>query len=276
MIDYNTIKEIVDKELNNHFSTIKNDCDPLLFDAITYAILNRGKRLRPVLMCLVADSIGIEIEKIMPLAISIEMIHSYSLIHDDLPSMDNDDFRSGNLTVHKKFGEATAILAGDALLNHAMETMINACFVYPELFGATKFIIDNSGYKGMIGGQMLDMSPDNLTEENISLMYIKKTGALINAAILSPLFVSQIKSDIFEKFQTFSISTGLAFQITDDLLDYDKELAEGKKTVATLWGIDATQKLLDAYKQNIIDSLDNLENTEMLKEYVLSILDRKS
>lgn len=267
-------RRLIDEELDKLFKAIKDDCEPILYDAISYSILNRGKRLRPVLMCLVAESVGLDVDRIIMPALALEMIHSYSLVHDDLPCMDNDDFRSGKPTVHKKFGEDIAVLTGDGLLNLAMQTMLKAVLKDPSLAKACRLIADCAGYQGMLGGQILDMNPSELNEDNVLNMYAKKTGALLDAAILAPLYVIGADDDTIKKYKKFSEATGFAFQISDDLLDYEKEKSEGKVTYATINGYNETKQAIESYKEIILNTLRELNNTEIIEKYVIGIIDR--
>ncbi len=269
------LKDMVDQAIVKYLEEIKEYCDKELFEAISYSIVNRGKRLRPVLMLLVGEAIGVEVEELMPLAISLEMIHSYSLVHDDLPSMDDDDMRSGMPTTHREYGEATAILAGDALLNLAYENMVNAALSNPYLLPAIKFIADTAGFNGMIGGQILDMKANQLDLNGLSVMYMKKTGALISAAVMAPIFYKQLSMDVFEAYDRFSTAVGLAFQLSDDVLDYKSGQDEDKTTFVTTIGLEDTQSILEGYKSDIKNSLKNIgfDNKELIS-YVEGILER--
>lgn len=268
------LRKLIDEELEKKLASIKDDCEPVLYESISYSILNRGKRLRPVLMCLVAESVGLDVDRILSPAMALEMIHSYSLVHDDLPCMDNDDFRSGKPTVHKKFGEEIAVLTGDGLLNLAMQTMTGAVLKDQSLAKACLLISDCSGYNGMIGGQILDMTPSELNKDNILNMYAKKTGALLDAAILTPLYVIGADDDTINKYKKFSEATGYAFQISDDLLDYEKEKSEGKVTLATIIGYDETKKIVESYKNIALNTLKELPNSEIIEKYITDIIAR--
>ncbi len=269
------LKKYVDQAIENYLDSIKNDCDKELFEAVSYSIIGRGKRLRPVLMLMVGEAVGIDYEELMPLAISIEMIHSYSLVHDDLPSMDDDDMRSGMSTTHKKFGEATAILAGDALLNLAYENMINVTFSNPMLLPAIKFIAEAAGFNGMIGGQILDMKANLLDGRELATMYMKKTGALISAAVMAPIFVKQCSESDFEAYDRFSTALGLSFQISDDILDYNSGQDIDKTTLVSLVGLEEAVHILNGYKKDIITNLSktNYDN-KILIDYIARILER--
>ncbi len=269
------LKRIVDDAIMSYLDEIKEGCEKELFEALSYSIVGRGKRLRPVLMLMVAEAIGVDINEVMPLAVSLEMIHSYSLVHDDLPAMDDDDMRSGMPTTHREYGEATAILAGDALLNLAYENMINAAFSNPYLLPAIKFIADTAGYNGMIGGQILDMKAEQLDVNGLTVMYLKKTGALITAAIMAPIFYKQLDISVFEAYDRFSTAVGLAFQISDDILDYNSGQDEDKTTLLSMVGLEDGINVLNGYKQEIRDSLKGVEyDNDVLIAYVEGILER--
>lgn len=215
---------LVEKELLLCFSSRGKDAEPI-FEAQTYSLLGGGKRIRPFLVLTCCHMMGGEESAALPLACAIEMIHTYSLIHDDLPCMDNDDYRRGKLTNHKVFGEATAVLAGDALLTRAFEVIANA----PYLDGNAKVqaiavLSDAAGDCGMIGGQMLDMQAegkDNLSLSQLERMHALKTGALIRAAAKLGCIAAgcSLGSSELLAADQYAEKIGLAFQVIDDVLD---------------------------------------------------------
>lgn len=245
-----------------------------LISAIRYSLLQEGaKRFRPTLAMLVADALGAERERVMPFAAAVECVHTYSLIHDDLPAMDNDDFRRGLPTNHKKFGEATAILAGDALLTDAFAIIGEAYSGMPDL--ALRAIVELSkaaGSQGMVGGQAIDMAAKKtaLDIEDLRLLHLLKTGALIRAAAVGAAIVSEATEIQIEDLSDFSSSLGLAFQVADDLLDYSQERPESGSYCALL-GPEKTREFLneltDEALEAIIDWDDRADSLRALAEF---------
>ncbi len=208
--------EEVTQFINRRIST---SCAPqALKESCLYSINAGGKRIRPVLFLMTLDALGVIInEKHIAFASAIEMIHTYSLIHDDLPAMDNDEFRRGKLTNHKKYGEAYAILTGDALLNLAYETMLDYSSTKKEITAA-KDIAKASGYEGMVGGQILDMNKlDNVMD--ILEMYSLKTGALIKTSVISAAIIAGCNKNALKRLSDFALNLGIAFQLRDDIID---------------------------------------------------------
>ena len=196
--------------------------DENLMRAMEYSLMAGGKRLRPVLLMAAADTINGAGEKFITVADALEMIHTYSLIHDDLPAMDNDDYRRGKLTNHKVFGEATAILAGDALLTLAFEVVLRQKDVAPEiLLAVLQEISSAAGAAGMVGGQAIDLRSEGVRIDLATLkrMHLGKTGALFKAAIRSGALLAQAPAAKLDALTHYAEAFGLAFQITDDILD---------------------------------------------------------
>lgn len=234
-----------------------------IIDAMEYSLESGGKRIRPVMLLAAAELVGISADSAMPFAAAIEFIHTYSLIHDDLPAMDNDDYRRGNLTSHKKFGEDIAILAGDALLNTACEIMVSECLskVGPDLsnkLSATKTIMEAAGAKGMIAGQVADVLNQGSKASIDLIEYIEanKTGKLLTASIIAGLELGAASSDMTHDFTRFSDAFGLAFQISDDILDIvgtkgelgksvGKDEAEDKCNFALVYGLEKAKSRLN-------------------------------
>ena len=212
----------IEKELEN----ILNRCDAnkqVLFDAMRYSVGAGGKRIRPVLLLEFNRICGGKIEDALPFACAMEMIHTYSLIHDDLPCMDDDDMRRGKPSCHKAFGEANALLAGDALLNLAFETMLSSdSGVNPELkIKAAAAIGRFSGAQGMIGGQVIDLQNEGkeISEELLLTLYRDKTGGLLRAAATAGVILAGGSEQMINAADVFAEKIGLAFQIIDDILD---------------------------------------------------------
>ncbi len=232
-----------------------------IYDAMRYSLMAGGKRLRPVLAIAVSEMLGGDIEKVLPFACAIEMIHTYSLIHDDLPCMDNDDYRRGKPTNHKVFGEAQALLAGDALLNRAFEVMAESISRVPENavegVNAMRVIAEASGTKGMIGGQVIDIKSEGKAIPGELLLYMHKckTGALIKASVLSAAVICRADTETMKILEEFVECIGLAFQIKDDILDVEgnskvmgkntgSDAAKSKSTFVSVYGLNQSKKML--------------------------------
>lgn len=273
MSDVRDLKFFVDNSIRDYLNSIKSEMKSELYDAVYYACADRGKRLRPILMLLSGEAMRMPKERFINLAMALEFIHSYSLVHDDLPAMDDDEERSGRPTVHVKFGEATAILVGDTLLNLAYQLMIDSIIKDPMLIGAVKYIADSAGFKGMIGGQVMDMEPEKLNAGNIIEMYLRKTGALISAAVLSPLFVAGATEKTFEAFGNFSSNLGIAFQLADDISDLNDGRDTDKTTFSSLYGVSETAKRLMQYKYSLVHCFDDCDcDSSAIVEYAESLL----
>ena len=264
--------------------------------AIHYSVMNGGKRLRPQLMLLMADALKVDVcnKTIDLMAAAGELIHCYSLIHDDLPAMDDDDFRRGQLSCHKKFDEATAILAGDAIQPLSLEILTS--IQDDNLNDSTKSEIINifakaCGPKGMVEGQNLDIKSEskNLSEDELDRIHFLKTGKLIEACILSVcLLKKEIKEEEVSKLVEFSEKFGLAFQIRDDILDVigneqemgkpvgsDKE--KNKSTYASVLGITKSQLRAEKLSKDAIDILISLPyETQRLEDLCKMIIERQA
>jgi len=213
-------RQAVDQALDRLLTVDGGD----LAAAMRYAVLGPGKRFRPLLLLSAGESQGEETEKLMPFACAVELIHSYSLIHDDLPCMDNDDYRRGELACHKRFGEMTAVLAGDALLALAFEIMIGADSGKGGPAGkdkGIKEIADSAGPAGLVGGQWLDLtlSSEQMSEDQYLETAGKKTAALIKASVMAGALVAGAPTGRLEVLAGFGYSVGLAFQLRDDIID---------------------------------------------------------
>ena len=237
-----------------------------IFDAANYSIKAGGKRIRPILAIAVCEMLGGKTELVMPFACAIEFIHTYSLIHDDLPCMDNDDLRRGMPTNHIKYGEAMALLAGDTLLNYAFETVANAKAEPKLIVEVLKLISSASGVNGMIGGQVIDIQGASSYDELIA-MHKMKTGALISVSAKVGAVVACADSQKLAQITAYAENLGMAFQIRDDLLDVEgdeKSLGKpigsdeksGKCTFVNFLGIDGTKSALNEYTIKAKRSLD--------------------
>lgn len=247
-------------------------------EGMKYAVLNGGKRIRPILLLMILDLFDKDEKLGVPSAAALEMIHSYSLVHDDLPALDNDDYRRGKLTTHKKFGEAEGILIGDALLTHAFYILTekNLNLLSPEkIVEIVRLTSSYAGINGMIGGQMIDIESENKKIDMETLKYIhkNKTGKLLRLPIEIGCVISETSKDIREKLEKFADLIGLAFQIKDDILDIEGDFetlgkpigsdAElNKSTYPSLIGLDESKKLL----QEIVDEAKNIIKENFSKE----------
>ncbi|MDO4531770.1 MAG: polyprenyl synthetase family protein, partial [Bacillota bacterium] len=201
----------------------QQDFPPVIYEAMRYSLLAGGKRLRPMMVLAACEAVGGKAEDALPFACALEMIHTYSLIHDDLPAMDNDDYRRGRLTNHKVFGEDMAILAGDGLLHHAMETMADACVKNPcpQTVGAMGAIAHGAGIYGMLTGQVVDVHLEGkpLDHKTLEFIHTHKTAAMIRAALEAGAICGGADEKTVAQFALAGEKIGVAFQILDDILD---------------------------------------------------------
>lgn len=272
----------------------KFDTPDIIVSAMKYSLFAGGKRLRPILMKETCRCLGGDSADVKPLACAIEMIHTYSLIHDDLPAMDNDDLRRGKPTNHKVYGENIAILAGDALLNYAMETAIAGIPVDPsKTFHYTRalsYLAHSSGVNGMIGGQTGDILSENeaINEEKMYYIHAHKTGALLKAAVLCGGFVAKVTGEERDALETYSEKIGLAFQIVDDILDVtgdEKTLGKPvgsdeknhKSTFVSLYGMASSQEKIRELENGALDALATIDHdTSFLEDMAKYICQRKN
>lgn len=274
---FNNYVDLVNENLKNYLdNSLFQYTQPVyeavpVTNAIRYSIENGGKRLRPILCLLAGELSGKDdyIEKSMPFCLALEFIHTYSLIHDDLPAMDNDDLRRGKPTVHKQFDECTAILAGDGLLNLAYEVLLDNISKNPteRNIRASKVISVCSGIiGGMVKGQVLDIYQASETKETLDNINIYKTGALINASVLSGAIANGLNEKEINALYQYSIVLGKAFQIADDILDIvssEEELGKPigsdaknhKMTYPTLFGVEGARQILTELEAEAIGKL---------------------
>ena len=243
-----------------------------LFDSMRYSLLAGGKRLRPIFVFDFCRMCGGQWQSAAAFAAAVEMIHTYSLIHDDLPCMDNDDYRRGRLTNHKVFGEATAILAGDGLLTTAFSQLANAPCSAQSRIHAVEILSRCSGELGMVGGQILDMQSEQrtCTEQEVLDIQSRKTGALIRAACMLGVIAGNGTQQQLQAAAEFADHLGLAFQIRDDMLDVigsAEELGKAvgvdgnKNTFVQLYGIDECDKLVHRHTQLALQALTAFDDT---------------
>lgn len=265
----------------------------ILHQAMRYSVFAGGKRLRPVLFLATLEALDHTEEGFLPFACALELIHTYSLIHDDLPAMDNDDYRRGMPTCHKKFGEAQAILAGDALLTYAFNLMLmpKEKGAFPDrLLNAIDEVAYGAGIKGMIVGQVVDMESENkeIGLEELKYIHRNKTGALFSASVRSAAILSGGDKAILEKLTGYAENLGLAFQIKDDILDVigdEKKLGKAvgsdekkqKATYPSLLGIEESQRLAkDAIDKALMFLKDLTESADPLREIGKMVINRET
>ena len=243
-----------------------------IFEAMNYSLRAGGKRLRPILLMEAYKLCQGQGEDFVPYSVAMEMIHTYSLIHDDLPALDNDDLRRGKPTNHIVFGEAMAILAGDALLNTAYETMLNAAFKHsrPEIsLRAAYEISRGAGIYGMIGGQVVDVESEDkkIDKDKLDYIHMNKTAAMIVGSVRAGAILAGIDEDRLESLTKYAENIGLAFQIVDDILDIEgdekllgkrvgSDLDNDKSTYPSLLGIDASKKIVENLIEEAKTSLE--------------------
>ena len=260
-----------------------------LYEAVRWSIFAGGKRFRPALLLAVGEVFGANEAKLLRTASAIEMIHTYSLIHDDLPAMDDDDLRRGRLTCHKQFDEATAILAGDVLQSLAFQAIAEDANLSDKLKVKLISELAVSAAK-MVDGQQLDLDGEGekTTVEGLEKIHQNKTGAMICASARSGAIIAEASETELETITNYAAKLGLLFQITDDLLDITqttevlgktagKDLTAEKATYPSFYGIEETRKLAEKVHAQAVNELNNLKNnTEILRELADFILNRKS
>ena len=222
-------------EYLEQYLPLEKEYPSIIFEAMRYSVFAGGKRLRPVLLFSACEALDGDIKKAIPFACAIEMIHSYSLIHDDLPAMDNDDYRRGMLTSHKKFGEAIAILAGDGLLHHAFEIMSDACVKYcsNETVKAMQAIAHGAGVFGMLSGQVTDVISEGkqIDEKTMYFIHKNKTAAMLQGALKAGTLLAGGTEQQVKMMEQAGEKIGVAFQIADDILDVTSTFQELGKPV---------------------------------------------
>ena len=287
---FNEMKKEINEVLLNYFSD-KGTYNKVIYDSVSYSLNIGGKRIRPILMLLTYSMYKENWRDILEFSSAIEMIHTYSLIHDDLPCMDNDDLRRGKPTNHKVYGENIAVLAGDTLLNEAMNLMMKFSLKNGEksLVAAEK-IASAAGPDGMIGGQVVDIINEGkkISEDELKYMHMKKTGALIKVSIVSGAILGEAPEDDIKKLEKFGENLGLAFQIKDDILDVigsteklgknvlsDEE--SNKTNFITMHGLEYCIKECERLTKDSIEILDSLSvDTKDLKVLTKELLDREN
>lgn len=281
-------------EAMHRILTPSNLYPELIHEAVHYSIFAGGKRLRPILCLAAVEALGKDPKPVFPAACALEMIHTYSLIHDDLPAMDNDDYRRGQLTNHKVFGEGIAVLAGDALLTQAFEVMAglgnSGLFKDKDILLAIKELALASGTKGMIGGQTVDLDSEgkDVSPETLSFIHTRKTGALFKASLKIGALLYQADEHIKNALEDYADNFGLAFQITDDLLDIlgdekktgkpvGSDIKNHKATYPSLYGVERSRQLALTAIETAVSSLQDFPgNTDPLISMARYLLNRES
>ena len=280
-------REFIENYLKNVYPSFREEPQSELFDAMEYSLLAGGKRLRPIFAMDFCRMCGGDWRNAAPFAAAMEMIHTYSLIHDDLPCMDNDDFRRGRPTNHKVYGETMAILAGDALLTDAFMVASSADLPDPAQMGlAISVLAQNAGSLGMVGGQVLDIRSETreLTEQEVIDIQSRKTGALINGACVLGVIAGGGDEEEIQAAATFAGALGMAFQIRDDMLDVigtREEMGKGvgtdetKNTFVKLYGLEKCEELVQRYTNVAIDALKVFEDNTYMIALARSLTDRR-
>ncbi len=281
-------REYIECYLKEFYAQWQDEPQKRLYDAISYSLLAGGKRLRPILTFEFCRLCGREWQAAAPFAAAVEMIHTYSLIHDDLPCMDNDDFRRGRPTNHKVYGEAVAVLSGDALLTDAFCAAAMAKLPNPaDMATAIGVLSECAGSHGMVGGQVLDIMSEErlLSEQEVLDIQSRKTGALIRAACALGAIAGGATQAQYDAACQFAAALGLAFQIRDDMLDVigsQEEMGKGvgtdanKNTFVRLYGLEKCEELVQTYTDYALQALNVFDDTRFITELAMSLTARRT
>jgi geranylgeranyl diphosphate synthase type II len=295
MFDLSAYIKNKNQQINVALEKILHDSQPSepIVQAMKYSLMADGKRIRPVLCLAAAEAVGGKPQTVLPAACALEIVHTYSLIHDDLPAMDNDDLRRGKPTCHVAFDEATAILAGDALLTLAFQVLSSVQFTGEnQASGWLKvihIISTAAGYQGMIRGQMLDMASEgqHLTVDELKAMHALKTGALIEASLVCGALLADARKHQLEILKTYAQNIGLAFQVTDDILNVEgnpKEMGKAvgtdqlreKSTYPAILGLETSRQFAKNLVEKALQALEIFDKkAEPLRGLATYIIDRK-
>ncbi len=280
-------RDYIQNYLSQWYARFHDEPQNLIFESIEYSLLAGGKRLRPIFAMEFCRMCGADWKKAAPLGAAVEMIHTYSLIHDDLPCMDNDDYRRGRLTNHKVYGEAMAVLAGDGLLTDAFAMASTAELKNPaDMALAIGVLSECAGSLGMVGGQVLDIMSEEreCTEEEVLAIQSRKTGALINAACVLGVIAAGGTEDQIAAAGTFAGALGLAFQIRDDMLDIigtAEEMGKGvgtdatKNTFVKIYGLEKCETLVRKYTDIALEALSAFHDVEYMAWLANSLTSRR-
>lgn len=286
-------KELIEKQnlINMVLERIIDKNAPKkIIESMNYSLLAGGKRIRPILAIAICEALDGKIDDVLEFACAIELIHTYSLIHDDLPAMDNDDLRRGRPTNHKVFGEAIAILAGDGLLNYAFEVMLDIAVRKNKIsyVKAAYTIAKASGITGMVGGQVIDIESEGkiIDLDTLYEMHRKKTGALITASCICGCIIAE-REDMYSTVFQYGKDLGIAFQIVDDILDYEgdtKKLGKNagadkqknKSTFVSVLGIEESKKIAEEYTMKAKENAKIIDKSGFLLNLTDFLLYRES
>lgn len=289
MMDSAEFERVLDR-----FLPLRDCPQKKLLEAMRYSLLNGGKRVRARLMLMSAEMFSLSPEPVWPYAAALEMIHAYSLIHDDLPAMDNDDMRRGKPSSHIVYGEGLAILAGDGLLNTAMEILLSQCRNGTPYTEASLYLARQAGISGMIGGQCVDLEltgrvSQPVPDEALQFLQDRKTAALLRASVVIPAILSSGTAEAVKAAERFGTALGHVFQIVDDLLDVKaeacdlgkstgKDRRDGKITAVAVYGYESACQKAKEWNRLAEDALEQLEamsyRTEELRQFTDSLLHR--
>ncbi len=293
-LEYFRYKEIVEQHLTDLLPEVDHK-SITVYESMTYSLMAGGKRIRPTLLIGACEFAGGQINTAIPYACAVEFVHTYSLIHDDLPAMDDDHLRRGKPTNHKVYGEAMAILAGDGLLNSACEIMDRDKFLYfdnmeelKKRICASYEIIKGAGCSGMIAGQVADIEGEgkSCSKEMLDYIHLNKTGALIIAAVRAGAYLGGADEDTFRRLTDYAENLGLAFQIVDDVLDVtgnEKLMGKAvggdqlkeKATYPHLYGMDASYKKIQSLTDNALEAMaPYYDNAEFFNLMVKELAER--
>lgn len=287
-MDLNIYKDKIEQWVRNYFNNKPTE-NKLFIEPMTYSLKVGGKRIRPILMMITYNMYNKNMDSVLPFAAAMEMIHTYSLIHDDLPCMDDDDLRRGKPTNHKVYGEAIATLAGDGLLNEAMIIMFNECLDGDIKKIATGSIISKAaGAEGMIKGQIIDIASEGkkISEAELLEMHRNKTGALIKASILSGATLAGASEEHIKLLNEFGEKLGLAFQVKDDILDIEgnqetlgktqSDLDNEKTNFITMYGLEKCKDICTKLTEECYELLKQIDrDTEELAAITKFLLERQ-
>lgn len=285
-------KRLIDDTIATRWLPPKTKDPTTLYESMHYSLFADGKRIRPILTLASADALGLSSRDVLPIGAALEMIHVFSLIHDDLPAMDNDDLRRGQPTNHKVYGEAMAILAGDALLAQAFVPLSEldvGKFEPRNILRVIRLVAEATGAPGMVGGQVIDMQSEGKTIdlERLKTLHSLKTGALLKCAIVAPAILSGAGASVEKSLTVFGENIGLAFQIKDDILDIEggheigknrgSDVARGKSTFPALMGLDKAKEAAKEALEKALAALANFdESADPLRALAHFIVERKT
>ncbi len=275
-----------EKKLKSYINLINSNLEKFLphsnnlcynfFKSINYSVLNGGKRVRPVLTLAVCDMFNFDVEKALPFASAVEFIHAGSLIHDDLPCMDNSEFRRNQLACHVKFGETTAVLVGDGLFLTSFKVLATASLRNEKIVRATNYLSEMAGFDGMVFGQAVDMLIDekNFNEKNLKILSNLKTASLIKAACVLGAIAAGVSFETEKTIEKFATYLGLAFQICDDLIDWNEN--ETKLNFATIFTKQETKLLAKNYSEKALKLIKNFKNSVFIVYLTELMLNRSN